>query len=455
MATKEEVTPVYGVLNSSVSLSLETTSLLHSSDIVWKKGDSLMVKVQNFIPSFYEDYGTRVKIFPDGTLSLAKTLKTDEESKEVTPVYVVLGSSVFLHAGNENTQSTSDIRWKKGDILVVRVKNDVTNFYEDYRYRSEIFTNGTLRLDSTSERDSGLYIVERFNKHGRLLCTEAHHLITIKNTDFQKVYGALGKSVFLHVSTKNLLNGIDILWKKRTVPIARIKESTAFYYGDYENKANVFPNGTLRLDRIDDADTGPYSGVVSDANGRNIHSEIAHLFMMSYTECTPVYEAKGSTTFLFLENHNDIQTISFEKTWKKGGSLVAEFKGSIPYYYGHYGTRTGVFKNGTLRLDRTQEWDTGNYSVDFFDKDKNNIGRWAIQLFIIAAPGIETDSIYSAAVIYGIFRHFVTSILVLIFIVGALRCMIKKLHLHIGKEKEVPIQPKQDTETEVLSTTEI
>ncbi|KAK6474678.1 hypothetical protein HHUSO_G25541 [Huso huso] len=273
--TTKEVTHVYGVLNSSVSLSLEKTNLLHSSDIIWKKEDSLMVKFQNSTPIFYEDYGTRVKIFPDGTLNLAKTLKTDEgkytmllldrsgivtheeqyylfitESKEVHPVYVILGSSVFLHAGNENAQSTSDIRWKKGDTMVVRVKNDVPHLYNDYRYRAEIFTNGTLRLDSTRERDSGIYIVERFNKHGKLLCTEAHHLITI----------------------------------------------------------------------------------------------------------TP--------------------------------------------------------------------------------------------------PGIETGSMYTAGVIYGIFRHFVTSILVLLFFVGALRCVIKKLHLHIGKEKKVPIQPKQDTETEVLSTTE-
>ncbi|KAK1161059.1 carcinoembryonic antigen-related cell adhesion molecule 3-like isoform X1 [Acipenser oxyrinchus oxyrinchus] len=374
--TTEEVTHVYGALNSSVSLSLEKTSLLHSSDIIWKKEDSLMVKFQNFTPIFYEDYGTRVKIFPDGTLSLAKTLKTDEgkytvllldrsgnvtheeqyflfitENKEVHPVYIILGSSVFLHAGNENAQSTPDIRWKKGDTLVVRVKNDVPRFYDDYRYRAEIFTNGTLRLDSTRERDSGIYIVERFDRHGKLLSTEAHHLITIKNADFQKVYGVLGKSVFLHVSNKNLLNGIDILWKRGTVPVARLKESTVFYYGDYENKANIFTNGTLRLDRIDDADSGPYSVVVSDANGRNIHSEIAQLLMMT-------------------------------------------------------------------------------------------------------SPGIETGSMYTAGVIYGIFRHFVTSILVLIFFVGALRCVIKKLHLHIGKEKEVPIQPKQDTETEVLSTTE-
>lgn len=83
------------------------------------------------------------------------------------------------------------------------------------------------------------------------------------------------------MSNKNLLNGIDILWKRATVPVARLKKSTVFYYGDYENKANIFTNGTLRLDRIDDADTGPYSVVVSDANGRNIHSEIAQLFMMS------------------------------------------------------------------------------------------------------------------------------------------------------------------------------
>ncbi|MGH0147984.1 UNVERIFIED_CONTAM: hypothetical protein FKN15_039426, partial [Acipenser sinensis] len=128
-----------------------------------------------------------------------------EESKEVHPVYVILGSSVFLHAGNKNAQSTSDIRWKKGDTLVVRVKNNVTHLYNVYRYRAEIFTNGTLRLDSTRERDSGIYIVERFNRHGKLLSTEAHHLITINVVSQPLVNYSCrhNKNVQFHCSVQN------------------------------------------------------------------------------------------------------------------------------------------------------------------------------------------------------------------------------------------------------------
>ncbi|MGH0118675.1 UNVERIFIED_CONTAM: hypothetical protein FKN15_027758 [Acipenser sinensis] len=477
----KETTAVSGVTGSSEFLYFGKTEFQNIYDIRWKKEGSLVAEFKGPTPRYYGDYGSRAEVFNNGTLRLDETQETDTGNYSVDFFYKngtknKIHTQLFLiDAVSEPELNYTCTPDGKVEFHCFLEKGADPSFTWSLNYK-------TLDGNSAPHSAKSQTLVLK-DITGYVVCTAENSVSKQQspivfysceeNADFQKVYGVLGKSVFLHVSNKNLLNGIDILWKRGTVPVARLKESTVFYYGDYENKANIFTNGTLRLDKIDDADTGPYSVVVSDANGRNIHSEIAQLFMMNgvsqpevkYTclpngkiqfNCSvekgsdPLFQWSldgnilvGETAFHTIkknvavlyhvvsgklicivannasESYSDpisfaceeeninthshqfesIETllgtsvffqfkssglaIGSDIVWKKGGSPVAWLQNNGTVCNGDYKNRAEIFANGSLKLDKTRETDSGNYSVDVFTKHGTKIRRRIAKLIII------------------------------------------------------------------------
>ncbi|XP_058852690.1 T-cell surface antigen CD2-like [Acipenser ruthenus] len=81
------------------------------------------------------------------------------------PVYGALGHSVYLHF-NMTLNSSVHVKWKQGVSPIGAFKDNKTAFNNPYINRTEIFANGTLRLDRTQKNDSGDYSVEVFNTDG-------------------------------------------------------------------------------------------------------------------------------------------------------------------------------------------------------------------------------------------------------------------------------------------------
>ncbi|XP_058852594.1 T-cell surface antigen CD2-like [Acipenser ruthenus] len=81
------------------------------------------------------------------------------------PVYGALGDSVYLHF-NTTLNSSVEVQWKQGDKPIGMFKNNRMAFNNPYINRTEIFANGTLRLDRTQKNDSGDYSVDVFNTNG-------------------------------------------------------------------------------------------------------------------------------------------------------------------------------------------------------------------------------------------------------------------------------------------------
>ncbi|MGH0117136.1 UNVERIFIED_CONTAM: hypothetical protein FKN15_029549 [Acipenser sinensis] len=278
---------------------------------------------------------------------------------------------------NKNLLNGIDILWKRGTVPVARLKESTVFYYGDYENKANIFTNGTLRLDKIDDADTGPYSVVVSDANGRNINSEIAQLFMINIIPFQTVDSVLGSSLLLLL--KNIANSSAIEWRKDNRSVAGFKQEAPYYNENYKDRASMFANGTLRLDKTQNTDSGSYSIVVFDK---------------AFKECPQANGSMGSSVVLFLNNEDHIHFSNIE--WKKGNSLVAKLKDSAPHYYGDYRNRAEIFNNGTLILHETQGTDTGNYSVEFFDTNGNVRFKWITQLLIVAPPGIETGSMYTA-----------------------------------------------------------
>ncbi|KAK1159398.1 T-cell surface antigen CD2-like isoform X3 [Acipenser oxyrinchus oxyrinchus] len=93
----------------------------------------------------------------------------------------------------------------------------------------------------------------------------------------------------------------------------------------------------------------------------------------------PVYGALGDSVYLHL---NTTLNSSVEVQWKRGVYHIGVFKNNSMAFNKPYINRAEIFANGTLRLDRTQKDDSGDYSVDVFTTDGTNIFKGSMQVYI-------------------------------------------------------------------------
>ncbi|XP_007057623.1 T-cell surface antigen CD2 isoform X2 [Chelonia mydas] len=84
--------------------------------------------------------------------------------------------------------------------------------------------------------------------------------------EIHKAYGVLGGSVFLNVPGFKVENQHEITWLKTASILVKVKNSTVKYYREKE-KYTMFPNGTLRIDRLVKEDGGSYTVRVYNDTG--------------------------------------------------------------------------------------------------------------------------------------------------------------------------------------------
>ncbi|XP_058852716.1 T-cell surface antigen CD2-like isoform X2 [Acipenser ruthenus] len=221
--------------------------------------------------------------------------------------------------------------------------------------------------------------------------------VTAENINVPVVYGALGESVYLHFNT-TLKSSFEVQWKWGVNRIAVFKNNRTAFDNPYKNRAEIFANGTLRLDRTQKNDSGDYSVDVFNTDGTNIFKGSMQVYIQVTAEniSVPVYGALGESVYLHL---NTILNSSVEVQWKRGVNRIAVFKNSRTVFYDPYINRTGIFANGTLRLDRTQKNDSGDYSVDVFNTDGTNIFKGSMQFYIHEA--VSQPMVHSTCLSHG------------------------------------------------------
>ncbi|MGH0117135.1 UNVERIFIED_CONTAM: hypothetical protein FKN15_029548 [Acipenser sinensis] len=147
---------------------------------------------------------------------------------------------------------------------------------------------------------------------------------------------------------------------KNNTRLGKLKNSTSYFYKDYGMRAQIFTNGTLRIDKTQESDSGNYTVELFDQDGICIRKEAQHLEIEE--------GVLGSSALFHLKN----KTHGTEIKWNKGGAVVASLIKGNPRYFGYYKNRAEIFENGTLRLHKIQENDLGIYTVNVTDKDGNN-----------------------------------------------------------------------------------
>ncbi|XP_034764335.1 T-cell surface antigen CD2-like isoform X1 [Acipenser ruthenus] len=97
------------------------------------------------------------------------------------------------------------------------------------------------------------------------------------------VCGVQGQSVVLAMESKNLTNFFDIVWKAGDDRIARLNNAIPSYYGDHHGKVEIFVNGTIRLNRAEQDDSGNYTVEVFDSNGKSIVRRSIQVYIQGVT----------------------------------------------------------------------------------------------------------------------------------------------------------------------------
>ncbi|MGH0118671.1 UNVERIFIED_CONTAM: hypothetical protein FKN15_027754, partial [Acipenser sinensis] len=98
----------------------------------------------------------------------------------------------------------------------------------------------------------------------------------------------------------------DLLWKKDSQKLAKFNNGKFTPYFGFENRAEVFPNGTLKLAMINNNDTGLYLLEVFNKEGINILKESIHLHtQVSQPEKNSTCEKPGEAELVCAVEEGD------------------------------------------------------------------------------------------------------------------------------------------------------
>ncbi|XP_078088797.1 T-cell surface antigen CD2-like [Mustelus asterias] len=86
----------------------------------------------------------------------------------VENVYREFGRPLSVRFWNQSFTTESELKWVKGNSLLVAKYKNGTRVYGKFKRRVEILPNGTLRFNVVTKDDEGEYEFQVFNKDGRL-----------------------------------------------------------------------------------------------------------------------------------------------------------------------------------------------------------------------------------------------------------------------------------------------
>ncbi|XP_077198392.1 uncharacterized protein LOC143839784 [Paroedura picta] len=122
--------------------------------------------------------------FPIFTIqSVMYMLILKEAKAQVISMKGTLGECQLLNLENIGKPPVSihEVVWKKGTVLMGKMKGQNATVCERYRDRCYILKNGSLRLCPTLTRDDGQYTADVFTEHGEQLYNQTFQLELIES----------------------------------------------------------------------------------------------------------------------------------------------------------------------------------------------------------------------------------------------------------------------------------
>ncbi|EMP37890.1 hypothetical protein UY3_04955 [Chelonia mydas] len=211
---------VRGTVDDCVMLDLHnfTNRRIH---VTWKKGNKQVAKMKGHLVWGSGTYRERFRAFPNGSLSVCPMQPGDEgqytaevfdydgaglghqkiqlehsgnKTAPVQEVTGIVGGSVLLPLAVKDWNGLVQIMWKKDSLLVAELNYSQSESSAGNTYRSQILSDGTLRLDRLQESDCGRYSVEVRNRDGKIIYQRMIDVKVGRMTNLSFRHVTLGRS---------------------------------------------------------------------------------------------------------------------------------------------------------------------------------------------------------------------------------------------------------------------
>ncbi|XP_039631784.1 pregnancy-specific beta-1-glycoprotein 4 isoform X1 [Polypterus senegalus] len=151
-----------------------------------------------------------------------------------------------------------------------------------------------------------------------MVCNCLTRLVSSEDTT---IYGGTQEDILLHPS-RQLTNAFTFSWRKDQEYLAKFKNNNVFYYGAYDQRAQLFLNGTIKLENVSKNDSGLYMHEAHDKEGRLVNQERIHVEILdpvSKPLVTGCHTGEGKMTLSCSSEKGD--NLSFG--WILNGSVVS------------------------------------------------------------------------------------------------------------------------------------
>ncbi|XP_067849041.1 T-cell surface antigen CD2-like [Heptranchias perlo] len=155
-----------------------------------------------------------------------------------------------------------------------------------------------------------------------LLIVVSGRVLTESSDDAENVYSELGNSAFLHVRGQSSNTKHATKWFKGNTTVARYKDGSKAY-GDYQQKAEVFPNGTLTFNITTKADEGEYRVEIHNKEGKlqfaqhfklhlleKVSTPVMNITCVSEQDVFISCEVRGTTPVTFYLNEQQLTEVN-------------------------------------------------------------------------------------------------------------------------------------------------
>ncbi|XP_068766063.1 uncharacterized protein [Struthio camelus] len=292
-----------------------------------------------------------------------------EAHSDVTTIDKRVCDSVIFDLDCPRLDQLSRITWYKGNMSLKHWTRGDTVVSQ----RIHVFPNGALGIRSVGKEDAGWYTA--------MVCNSSEHLL------YQRIF-----QLRVHEHLVRRLVGdcftfdlncllpdryIHITWKKDEQRVARMRGQRINVSVNYRNRARAFPNGSLTLCPMQWEDKGKYVAEIFDQDGVHLQHEIINLELNKMETFKETTEFIGGSMFLSL---TEMKLRHFQAVWKKENTEIARKNGFHFWYHEDYVKRSEIVSDYSLRLDRIQESDHGNYSIEVSDRDGRTLYKSTIRV---------------------------------------------------------------------------
>ncbi|XP_075836907.1 pregnancy-specific glycoprotein 22-like [Microtus pennsylvanicus] len=329
--------------------------------------------------------------------------------KSVQP-HVASGEDVLLHVHNL-PEDILAFAWFKGatsmkhGIAVYALNKNLSATGPAHSGRETVYRNGSLLLQSVTEKDTGFYTLRTLDRHGEIVSTTTMRLYVYPflwtcgrlDTSAQPTVESVpprvaeGGSVLLlvHNPPENI---VAFIWFKelsvfKKLEIAQyIIDSKSTVFGPaYSGRETLYSDGSLLLYGVTQKDSGLYTLRILRTDMR---SEEAQVQLQVHTSLSPCCNPLASSRFtiqavpqyanegegVVLQVHNLPQDLLAFTWYKSNNSIqllkIVEYNRATNYIsWGPERRRRGmVLSDGSLMFQVTEK-DAGMYTLEVLNKD--------------------------------------------------------------------------------------